>query len=273
MVALQYYLHGLSGVPAPQLRLAAQDIIREIDGELVNNGLDKSLRRQLICARGFAIHLYGDSFAHVKLESETPRFFSRDYKTEMYDTGLGHARDGHKPDYLYGHNIEINKWPKYVQGISSAIAPDANPKPVLDTHKGCPDGNFQNCDNRDKEVLISIIREKAILMANMQKFLNTGSSGIGDMARATTCDQVVKSAFPDTSNAPDCSKAWGSYLDKAIRVFLKYGIDPTSRVNASADYSCSAWRCAGKVNYNGEANDSSCKIEVTDTLEDGVKEP
>jgi len=80
---------------------------------------------------------------------------------------------------------------------------------------------------------------------------------------------VVESVFTDANDRPQCANAWKLYLEKAIPVFYSHGIDPTSRTNATADRSCSAWRCSGKSNFSGEAP-GSCTVEIADELRYGI---
>jgi hypothetical protein len=272
MVASQYYLHGLAGTPAPALRAAARDIFASIDDELQKQGPASEQRRNLICARGLAAHLYGDSFAHVRLKSEKPGFFSSIIETEMYDTGLGHARDGHEPDYLYGHNISVDKWPEWVADAGTLIATGADTRHVLDTHIGCANNSYADCDVHDEGMLENLIHMKATVMVDMKNLLANGNTGIGNMERATTCAKVVETAFPDVGDRPNCGDTWKFYLEKAVPAFFEQGIDPTSRSKASAGKSCSAWRCRGKTSYGGESP-SSCKAEITDDIKFGRDEP
>lgn len=270
MVASQNYLHGFSGASAPQLRNAAKTVIAAIDDDLRKPGLAKEIRKNLICARGFADHLYGDSFAHVKLSSEKPGLFSGQIKSEMYATGLGHVRDGHYPDYLYGHNLNINKWPQWVEDSGVSIAAGADMKSVLEKHNGCNNNNIEICEGSAQEQLVSMLKSKPqLLVENMQSIIATGIKGIGDMERATPCDSVVESVYADVKHRPQCATVWNLYLERVVPVFYRLNIDPTSRLHAVADNSCSAWRCSGKSVYGGEAP-GSCAISITDDLKFGL---
>jgi hypothetical protein len=269
MVASQYYLHALSGAPADRFRNAAKGIIKSIDDDLTKLGIKQSQeRRNLICARGLATHLYGDTFAHVRLSSETPPFYSNTAATEMYETGLGHARDGHDPDYLYGHNIDIDQWPAWAQDASGNIATGSDPALTLNSHQPCM-GKMANCEKPALLRLQDLIKMKDQLLAsNLQQLISDGADGIGGMLRKTTCDDVVNSLFPEANDRPQCDLAWKKYLEKAIPIFYDLSIDPTNRPNARANNNCSAWHCAGSTRYGGEAP-GSCPVEVTDELRFG----
>ena len=269
MVASQYYLHALSGAPADRIRSAAGAIIKAIDDDLARLGATQSQeRRNLICARGLAAHLYGDAFAHVRLSSEKPSIFSSTIKTEMYKTGLAHARDGRAPDYLYGHNIDIDKWPQWVKDAATNIAAGSDPAQTLYSHQPCQD-KIATCEEPARLRLQKLVTMRDKLMVpDMQQRIASGSTGIGGMERATKCNDVLNSVYPDANDRPQCDIAWKNYLERAIPIFYDLGIDPTSRSNAGAGRSCSAWRCAGSKSYRGEAP-GSCTVEVNDELRFG----
>ena len=270
MVTAQYYLHGLSGAPAYLIREAAKDIINNIDGDLAKLGIRQSPeRRNLICARGFAAHLYGDTFAHVRLSSENTKFFSNFIDREMYPTGLGHLRDGHNPDYLYGHKIEDDQWPHWVLDAAGNIAKGSDPAQTLNSHLPCQ-GNIEKCEEPARDRLEHLVTVKKLLVPGMQDRIANGSTGIGGIERSTTCDQIVSQIFTDPNDRPQCDSAWNNYLAEAIPVFQKLGIDPASRPNASAGKNCSAWHCAGNSSYGSEAS-SSCTID--DKLQFGSERP
>lgn len=91
MVAVQQLLHGLTGGKAP----AMQGVAERIVGTLANVVQQAPSRGDAqestaLCALGLALHLYGDAFAHRRLDD----------RQVMYPTGRGHAADIHRPDYI-----------------------------------------------------------------------------------------------------------------------------------------------------------------------------
>ena len=268
MVATQYYLHGLAGTPAAQNRNAALQLLQATDSDLRAPKLGRAQRRQLLCARGFAGHLYGDSYAHVKLSSERAGLFYAAPHPQMYATGLGHARDGQYPDYLYGHSLDGDRWPQWVSDASAALVTGANSKPLLANLNGCADSNIANCEEEAQKKLISLLQTKNLAVANMQQLLENGNSGFAQMERTTTCDSMLAAAFPQARERPQCNQVWAYYLQKAIPVFNALGLDPGAGSNARVAHSCSAWRCSGSASYAGE-QPASCAIEVRDQLEYG----
>jgi len=271
MVASQYYLHALSGAPADRIRSAANAIVKAIDGDLAKLGTKQSQeRRNLICARGLAAHLYGDTFAHVKLSSEKSLFYSTTLNTEMYETGLGHARDGHNPDYLYGHTIDIDKWPRWAQDASANIATGSDATNTLKSHLPCP-GQIAACEEPARIRLQDLVTMKdALMIPDMQQRIAAGSKGIGGMERSTNCEDVINSIFPNTNDRPQCDASWKSYLQKAIPVFNNLGIDPTTRPHAMAGKDCSAWQCTGGASYSSE---SAGACTIRDELRFGREQP
>jgi hypothetical protein len=270
MVASQYYLHALSGAPANRIRNAAKAIVKSIDDDLAKLGTKQSQqRRNLICARGLAAHLYGDTFAHVKLSSEKSLFSSSTLNTEMYETGLGHARDGHNPDYLYGHNINIDKWPQWAQDASANIATGSDATLTLNAHQPCRD-TMATCEEPARLRLQDLVIKKELMLPDMPDRIASGKKGIGGMERSTSCDDVVNSALPNSNERPQCDLAWKNYLEKAIPIFYSLDIDPTVRPRAMAGKSCSAWQCTGSSSYNNEAA-SACTI--SDELRFGREQP
>ena len=215
--------------------------------------------------------MYGDSFAHVKLPFWKFSFLAKGDQTEMYDTGIGHLRDGSGPDYLYGHKSEINMWPRWVLDASNYVVKSAHTKRVLDTHVDIQGGKIGDNEEPARKRLEDLLQMKAkIMVSDMQNMLAEGTTGIDGMERATSCDTVVARVFPDVNDRPQCSDAWRIYLEKAVPVFYNQGIDPTSRSNAGADTSCSAWRCSDKSTY-GRESPSSCVVKIVDELRFGME--
>jgi hypothetical protein len=209
----------------------------------------------------------------VKLSSENPGLvfrIIRSGKTEMYDTGLAHVRDGHEPDYLYGHKIDIDRWPQWVHDAASNIAFGSDPAPALNLHQPCQ-GKIATCEEPARLQLEHLLTMKDQLMVpGLQTLITTSKSGLGGLERSTKCDDFVNSAFPNANERPQCEISWKTYLAKAIPVFYKFGIDPTSQPDATAGKNCSAWRCTGNKTYDGELP-GSCKFEIIDDLRFGLE--
>ncbi len=64
MVANQLFLHALTGKSADDVRKAAVDIVKDLNEQLKS---EQHTQRKinLLCARGFAGHLLGDTLRHL----------------------------------------------------------------------------------------------------------------------------------------------------------------------------------------------------------------
>jgi len=120
MVASQFYLHALTGTDAGPVRSAAIDIIRDIDARIagVNAGAPKDMHQRLAnlwCERGFAAHLFGDTYAHATLKNPDT----------LYPTGLGHTRDMHEPDYMLARDArsmpDATRWSAWVRRAAAVL--------------------------------------------------------------------------------------------------------------------------------------------------------
>jgi hypothetical protein len=278
MVAVQCYLHGLTGTPVEPLRNAALSIIQDLTGKLAG-ARDAAKRKELLCARGFAIHLLGDSFAHATLSSDSDYhrhswvsgIFSAD-TMKTYPTGAGHLFDGHKPDYIGSHRE--NSWDKFVQTENSALlSPPLAGKPLaslLSCKADC--GISQSCESEDQDNLHRLIEQNEgpthrVFINDMEQLIRTENTDFMGFELADTCQEVVDKVYGSTG--PDCSSVWATYLGAAIEAFNEWSIDPTNRPGATASHSCSAWRCSGSSGYAGERY-GSCEPQIIDALKMGI---
>jgi len=85
MIAVQQLLHALTGGDSATVEAIAKTNIATLRGQISWSDPDPNK----LCALGFALHFFGDAFAHRQLR----------HKEKMYSTGLGHAADAHYPDY------------------------------------------------------------------------------------------------------------------------------------------------------------------------------
>lgn len=287
MVSAQYYLHGLTGTDSAPVREAAKNIMDLLHNEIdqyPDTAPNKDKRVSLICARGFAIHLYGDSYAHVTLASDGPssiasfitKLFSKP-GMQMYPTGIGHLFDVHKPDYLEDTH-SLNTWDKFVRDehpkILSQPIPAEKIKSILNIKQHC--GITDDCENKNQRVLQSLIEKNnqaaPILFKEMESLI-IGEPKLFFGELAWTCEQAVDKLYKSSDpNRPKCEAAWQDYLKQAIKVFndKQIKLDPTNHPGATANHNCSAWRCKDKSVYSGETPGGKCEIEITDKLRDGI---
>jgi hypothetical protein len=116
MVASQYHLHALTGTDSKRVRETAIGMLAALQAQFDQAGNDQA-RVNLACQRGFAAHLLGDTFAHARLDGPD----------QLYDTGLGHARDLVKPDYMHTRRAMPvnaggkNAWIEWARMASQAV--------------------------------------------------------------------------------------------------------------------------------------------------------
>jgi hypothetical protein len=110
MVAVQQLLHGLTGGEATALQDVAEKTVKRLAKPIVDRG-GRTPTSDELCALGFAYHLLGDSFAHQTIDKP------KTGEWRMYETGYGHLRDFHNPDYplydLTGVHTRWDAWSKY----------------------------------------------------------------------------------------------------------------------------------------------------------------
>jgi hypothetical protein len=197
-----------------------QAMVDRIDGELVAaQPADRLVR---ICARGFAAHLLGDSFAHSQLHSPGRR----------YPPGTGHWKDNHDPDYLLAREIlkieagHSSRWFESASSILKQRLPPAmlaaQAQQALQSHKSEPGHDY------------SEVRLTAALIAHappgwqaftpqLQEWRPSGMDGI---FLQTKCDDQLSKAFPQPGERPACAAVWRYYLGIAMPAFKEAGLDP-----------------------------------------------
>ena len=237
MVATHYFLHGLAGIPvkssgnsSASIRIAAQNILQDLNDKLDRGEGDRMVLR---CAQGFALHLLGDSFAHVNLKDES----------KMYEPGLGHARDKHKPDFVFAHTSPENKWQEWVYTSSNSLVNDDSHNSIKAIYQQVQNEKKQknidcelhpdnkNCEQGIKEKLIGIIKARNRIPINnsVEKF-NTG--GLFNLEITNDCKTVITTAQKANPSIPSikdpdlfCKTVWKEYLGLAVKKFLKAKID------------------------------------------------
>lgn len=85
MITVQQLLHALTGGDSDAVGAIARANILTLRSQISWSNPDPNQ----LCALGFALHFFGDAFAHRQLRD----------KGKMYSTGWGHALDAHYPDY------------------------------------------------------------------------------------------------------------------------------------------------------------------------------
>jgi hypothetical protein len=116
MLDVQLGLHCLTGGDAREEKAFRADVATSLVG---GGWLDRDW------ALGLALHAYGDSFAHVRLDDTT----------RMYDWGFGHAVEGwendrwHAPDNL-GRAERRDSYVTYGRGLYDILSKRSSGKPA-----------------------------------------------------------------------------------------------------------------------------------------------
>lgn len=111
MVTVQQLLHGLTGGRSQAVRGIARRALESLSAD-AGKALPGPRQDAAFCAMGFAMHLYGDSFAHSMMTDPDT----------MYPTGQGHAKDKTYPDMpLYNGLQRFGMWEGYWSGVAQYI--------------------------------------------------------------------------------------------------------------------------------------------------------
>ncbi len=241
MVQVQFYLHALTGRGASVPREAAKQMLRTLGERIAASSENPQELANLHCERGFAAHLLGDTFAHVQLKSDpkTAKKYA-DPIGVLYDTGLGHFRDGVNPDYMLWRSspsfAESVQWTGWIKAVADYV-----------------DGRTSI---RDAEELL---KETATARASTgsaddieKKFIdelqhNTGALWLVELPEAKhdwtwsqtqACDDQVKRYFdkrqPKPSDRPNCAIVWHDYLALAQQAFAAAHYTPDDSCAAPA---------------------------------------
>lgn len=240
MVAVQQEFHDLTGGSATAVQGAAAATLDELLQSVLAKPKEQRDPEDL-CALGFALHLYGDSFAHEDAHDSG----------RMYPTGSGHLTDGHKPDYpLYcfdeAHKWErLNLWASFMTGVQarftiglSAIDDELKrAKSYIGTHsnnsesgelwlrsdlclalerevKGdsglCSTEGFNRSDHETH------LRAPAFFEADFGLF------GLGLVDAGDPCNDYVQRNYKAELifAAPQCEESWHKYHDVVVKHFF-----------------------------------------------------
>ncbi len=305
MVAIQFYLHGLTGTSPESIRNAATTMLNELQETIdaLKKQTGTNVQQNLVnvaCTRGFATHLFGDTHAHVMLKDEGL----------LYKPGLGHAKDKHEPDYVFRRGAA--HWMAWVKDLAAhlgtnnhgpiqtqAIKPD---KPDQKNKSG-EEHRQDECEMQEKLTSLATTRwarwsppieDWASSVCPSRKSTQGKLAQLSDLWSPTLkrCQEVLEEG-PTTDGKPtktlgtilktlsvplpipQCDKVWKDYLGLAYE-----------RFNAQKGVQEKQWKWNGwwperevtEKKLNPEAlshkfscgEKTNCKVEQ-DTLADGWK--
>jgi hypothetical protein len=209
MVTIQQTLHGLTGGSPEAVRTIAVDAAKAL-GEKARTEKDPRKRADAQCALGFALHLFGDSFAHTRLKNTT----------KMYPTGLGHFFDATTPDQPLSSAARLSLWRDYLAaaptlipaGIGAAFEPifTAAAESQLRARAG---NNFAREELMHAET--TALEGSGIKAALIEHNLSN-----------KPCQAIVDAAGKGMPVKPTCEGAWALYRDAAVKAFEAYDADP-----------------------------------------------
>jgi hypothetical protein len=212
MVLVQRLLHGLTGGSSEALRRAAADAARELDARS-RSETDPVARADAQCALGFALHLYGDSFAHQRLRNSA----------RMYATGIGHFFDATRPDHPLCTPARFELWKSYLASIRTLL-PDASAEEWRDLM-----ASAGKC--RTKALSGNSYAGAELAAAEQQTLAARGVEArpIPRNLNDAPCQTILDAAARGLSAAPTCAGAWALYRDAALGAFAAEGVDAPGR--------------------------------------------
>ncbi|HXS99623.1 MAG TPA: hypothetical protein VN915_03035 [Elusimicrobiota bacterium] len=211
MVTVQQLLHGLTGGSPEAVRAIAAAAAKNV-GARARGARDPRERADAQCALGFALHLYGDSFSHVRIKNPS----------KMYPTGLGHFFDATTPDIPLSSRARMELWREYLATAPSLIPLGAGPafEPVFaaaaELQRRARSGNrYAGAElmHAETEALEGSGIKAALLEHNLSE---------------RPCQAIADAAAKGLPAAPSCERAWTLYRDAVIRALDAYDADPAN---------------------------------------------
>jgi hypothetical protein len=209
MVTIQQMLHGLTGGSPEAARAIASDAAKTLGAE-AEAEKDPRRRADAQCALGFALHLYGDSFAHTRLRNTT----------RMYPTGLGHFFDATTPDQPLSSAARLAMWHDYL-----ATAPDLIPAGVSAAFEPIFAAAAES--QRRARAGNGFAREE-LMHAESVALEGSGirAALLDHNVSNKPCQAIADAAAKGLPAAPTCEGAWSLYRDAAVKAFAAYDADP-----------------------------------------------
>jgi hypothetical protein len=223
MVTVQQLLHSLTGGSASAARTIATATVRAsfVEAEREERGGPEK-RADALCALGFALHFYGDTYAHKRLKN--PR--------RMYRTGIGHLFDASTPDFPLSAPDRLALWREYVTSLRTLFPAKSVPiDPLLagaaESSAAARSANAYNRDALIRFETLELVRH-GVEAAPIP--LNTAKKSCQELSDAYAAAHGWKAA-------PSCERAWALHRAAAERAFADYDADPAhegepSRVDA-----------------------------------------
>lgn len=235
MVASQYYVHGLTGAKKRDVRSAAMDLITQLDPNAAANLSDQE-KTNLACARGFALHLYGDSFAHAEFGKDKPAANGEPAEDgsggTLYQTGLGHARVFSEPDFLIApKHYQLDRWDRWSAAVAMTLFKSEVPANAL---MKLPSARASGTPSPDQELGMDsrlLAEAGATLSPEVRTIIDKVDKNLLHMVTPKCQDQVAAAARAGITGpahtSPDCDAVWKQYVAAARVEFRLQGLAMT----------------------------------------------
>lgn len=214
MLAIQQLVHGLTGGSPRGTRAVAERAVaaatKRLDGKL-----SAQERADALCALGFSLHLYGDTYAHTRLKNPD----------KMYDTGLGHFFDASVPDFPLCAPHRQADWAAYVA---------ASPK-LFPGHR--VDGSMAALVERSRALLGTSKRANAFEQGKLRRAETDALDALGETPmplyknrREKPCREVVAAwaALHHIQTPPTCDGTWRLFSRDAAEAYADYEATPAN---------------------------------------------
>lgn len=202
MVQTQQLLHGLTGGSPEAARTIAADVARELFDRAVSEK-DPAARANDLCAVGFALHLYGDSFSHRRIHNPS----------RMYGTGIGHFFDATRPDLPLLSPARFDLWRDYLASAAALIPEAADP--ALDPVFAAASETRAHARSRNNWAL----KELWALEHSAAEARGLKCRVLPRNVAERPCREVLAAATADMKHPPTCEGAWAVYREAAVRAF------------------------------------------------------
>jgi hypothetical protein len=219
MVTVQQLLHGLTGGSSEAAHEIALDTARGSLGTARKAPAGSAARADALCALGFALHFYGDSYAHRRIHNPA----------RMYPTGLGHMFDAGTPDIPFYTPARTALWLEYLRSLK-VLFPELSAEAMAQFLDQC-----KQCIVHAKEENAYGARDLHRLEALELERLGVVAAPLPRAGRKFGCQRLVDLQMKGAAIAPDCERSWSLYRGEAERAFAAYDADASHANSPSRD--------------------------------------
>ncbi|HEX4048337.1 MAG TPA: hypothetical protein VH309_10910 [Elusimicrobiota bacterium] len=209
MVTIQQLQHGLTGGSPEAVREIARATATTL-AAAARGEKDPLLRANARCALGFALHLYGDSFAHARIRNPA----------RMYGTGLGHFFDATRPDQPLSSAARLALWRDYLATVPALISAGTAGAfgPVF----------AAAAESQPRARAANGFSREALMHAETSALEEDGIQAalIPHNVSDKPCQAIVDAAAKGLPAAPTCEGAWALYRGAVVAAFDAYDADP-----------------------------------------------